>query len=758
LGTILLPAFLSMTSLQAQTFDKDGHFQGQKDHLRYPSDQTVSHDPNTIDAKEIVVIKVRLSLLVQEAWINSQDEGIKNQYIAIWGEDFYRQYTAELQSLLTYLKNDIDDGRNYRWVPSPADLKKEIFDKPSLVEQAGTSMVPGVIRWWSVKKDNYNLFLLNRLKDNLKPDPVARLKMDVQYLNEWRKLEGWYESSQQELRAIKSMDSVLIFDWYKVKQYENNQNRRILNDVGLVNTIQNSLFIRKWLWYTGGVITLNPFGAAKLQLAYPAAEKNSFQTARLASVQDSLNKSARLKEITRNGVIHNDVQLIIEDLADSKKTNNNKWLIEYDAASSFAQTNKVKIDILEKQTYQIAVYNIDKNQAVSIVPTLKDLKDESRSITALNELADQIGVITKFTKPNLALFSSLQDRINPTSIPKIADNYNPKKAISNYQKKVQVNGFAFETLVKAGDVTVPLTKTDLLEDKRRLLGAYYRPANIEERNGFEMLLPKFLIDDQYFYLDYTSNETLSVTISELIKRFDQYTTKIIKAQKEAERVSDLVKAKNDALEPYIAIYSRSLPTGDLKDYLDTDSPPAYYTKIHTPTFDAPKTLTYVITTTPASGKDPVEVVKKSTKLVKSHRLDFSVGLAYTFCEYDIVNQSGKNMPTVDVGDRFNFIAGIHVYFKKLNKIDDDWWKMSGRWSLYAGLSITNVFDNFYTGISYDPTPGIRVIAGGHFYKDYRFKIINDQIAEKATGIKLAGPFLSLSMEPVTILKAIGLFN
>lgn len=751
--------FFNSISLQAQNlpiFDKDGMFHGKKGHLRYNSTDVVSQEPGSaLSEKEKKLIREKIAERIQRALFNCKDKEIWKQYVDIWGEPFARKYEGELLALQRFLLNNSIDNTRFDWVPSPAEINNIINSSP-LIAQKAKSYDQSMIPWWCVKKDLYQDFLVTRWESTLKEDSIKKLFIDQSYLDDWRKLEKWYNQTIAEAREIKQMDSSLQYDRERLGVLNSNQSARARESVALVKTIKSSTFLRKWLWYTDGIITMNPPGAAKPALAYPTDEPNSFMTARLAKVQDSLNRSQHLKEFAKTGTIFNNAELTINY---PKPDDNSRWLVEYDATQKFKQTNDASIDQVEKETFQISVYNIAKEQEVAIGQSDEELKDQSRAITALNELATQIGAVTQFTKPNIAAFNLLSEQINPMSLPDVQ-----RKIIEVKDTKalIRPGGDGFkrdEILILFEDLVVPLTETNLNEDKRRLLGGHLGTTLPIQRNTFERILPKFLILDEFNFIDYRSTTTIKRSADLLFTRFNTFKDSIFELQALAKNVSDSVMSTKKALESYVAIYGRSLPAKDLEGYTDEDSPAAYYTKRYAPTFpEAPRKLNIAIVFKSNDKAAPLQVVKQTTKLTKRHWLDFSIGLAYTTQDYDVVTPNGKSLPTVDKGDRFNFIAGLHIYPWGLNKIEDKWFAWKNRWSIYAGLSITHALDNYYGGISYDPTPGIRLIGGAHLYKNYRFKIVNDQIEERATGLEYGGVFLSLSMEPYTVGKAIGLFK
>jgi len=752
--------FFNFISLQAQDkpiFDKDGMFHGKKGHFRYePTDVVIQEPGSVLSDKEKNLIREKIAERIQRALFNCEDKGIWKQYLDIWGEPFANEYAGELKTLQKFLLNNSNKDTSFKWVPSPKEINNIINSSP-LIAQKGKSYDQSMIPWWCVKKDLYQDFLVTRWESTLKEDPIKNLLPDQSYLNDWRKLENWYSQTIAEAKEIKQMDSLLQYDRRRLSILNSNQSERNRETVALIKTIQSSTFLRKWLWYTGGIITMNPLGAAKPALTYPADEPNSFMTARMAKEQDSLNRSQHIKEFTKTGTIFNKAELTIKY---PKPDDKSRWLVEYDAAQKFSQTNDASIDQVEKETFQISVYNIAKEQEVAIGQTDEELKDQSRAITALNELATQIGAVTQFTKPNIAAFNLLSEQINPMALPGV--QLKITEVTDNKRPLHRPGGEGFlkeEILIHFKYLVVPLTVTNLNEDKRRLLGGHLGTTVPLQRNTFERILPKFLELDEFNYIEYTNETTIRNSVDSLFARFNKFKDSVIELQAVAKKVSDTVMGTKKALETYIAIYGRSLPAKDLEGYTDEDSPPAYYTKRYAPAFpEAPRKLNYTIAFKSSEKATPLQVVKQTTKITKRHWLDFSIGLAYTTKDYDVVTPNGKNLPTVDKGDRFNFIAGLHIYPWGLNKIEDKWFRWRNRWSIYAGLSVTHALDNYYGGISYDPTPGIRLIGGAHLYKNYRFKIVNDQIEERATGLEYGGIFFSLSMEPYTVGKAIGLFK
>lgn len=310
--------------------------------------------------------------------------------------------------------------------------------------------------------------------------------------------------------------------------------------------------------------------------------------------------------------------------------------------------------------------------------------------------------------------------------------------------------------VKIAGKIVPLTGNDREEDKRRIL--WVSTAPFLENTDFVFLdkaVEAFIIKDRINFLDYRTDAGLVHTANILYQSFLRYLTNDLMGNLvKMDMLISKIKTKTNGVLPFVRIYNRSLPEVDLEASVDTAA--RYYTKLIVPEIPkAPKTFRYTLTE--ENGKT---VAQKEFKVIRSLRFDFSIGLGINLEPYTISHSSGGALPVTDQGSQFQFVAGGHWYvIKKLNKLNDRFLKCpEERFSLYGGLSIQKALDNYYLGVSYDLWPGVRLIGAAHLYRNQSFKIINNTVAEKASGIQCAGPFFSVNVEPATLGKTIGLFK
>jgi hypothetical protein len=246
----------------------------------------------------------------------------------------------------------------------------------------------------------------------------------------------------------------------------------------------------------------------------------------------------------------------------------------------------------------------------------------------------------------------------------------------------------------------------------------------------------------------------------MIKRFNDYYKPIYNNIQAAKKLQKLAEDKFEMVDSYLKITVRSLPPDKIKE--TTDTVPVLRTAIKQLVIpDAPKKVTYSISAKKGTEKTAINkiVVVQPLNIVQSQRFDFSIGIAYTYPSYNVASD-GTPLPTSTPGDHFQFVAGAHVYlWKPLNKLHDGafkYWKE--RFSAYLGLSVAHALNNYYAGLSWDVVPGVRLIGGWHWYKNQHYQIVNNAVAQEATGIESAGFFTSFNLEPITIGKAIGLFK
>lgn len=207
------------------------------------------------------------------------------------------------------------------------------------------------------------------------------------------------------------------------------------------------------------------------------------------------------------------------------------------------------------------------------------------------------------------------------------------------------------------------------------------------------------------------------------------------------------------------IFSNStLPVSELEKKEDKE--PLYTTGIlRTDKSDKPieKTVTAYL----YKEKDSTKLKTFVYKADRSYRFQVSAGVSYTIPDFvqSKAEEQGGSVAITNKAQHSRFTAGVHIHFGNGLYLQDN--RVPGRFlersSLYLGIGIPRPLENIYAGYSYDFVPGLKAIAGVHFYADNRYTIENNKIVEERRRYEVASPFVALHIDPSGLLKALKLF-
>ncbi|WP_157974381.1 hypothetical protein [Lewinella sp. IMCC34183] len=151
-----------------------------------------------------------------------------------------------------------------------------------------------------------------------------------------------------------------------------------------------------------------------------------------------------------------------------------------------------------------------------------------------------------------------------------------------------------------------------------------------------------------------------------------------------------------------------------------------------------------------------------------HRITVSTGLGYSFGNINRVEltegDGGLSTKVDDSAVRVG--AGVHIHLRPLVNTNSAWLFSSklekrewlSRTSIYLGTSFPNLASNYHLGVAMDIWPGVKMIAGYHAYRHTEYRILNNGLQDKENLLRGAGPFLSLQVDPLPLLRFANLFN
>jgi hypothetical protein len=187
--------------------------------------------------------------------------------------------------------------------------------------------------------------------------------------------------------------------------------------------------------------------------------------------------------------------------------------------------------------------------------------------------------------------------------------------------------------------------------------------------------------------------------------------------------------------------------------------------------DSTKSYVYNLQAIPPKGStaEPVSFASFSYKTGKRHVVQFSAGLAYSFRPVrttELTTTDGQlSYSTTDT--RLRVFAGVNIYpFKKGVFLQDKHflgWRQGtpsallSRVNVQLAVGIPRPLDNVYLGLGYDLGPGIRITSGVHLHGYTAYEVANNRVLTQGTTYD-AVPYLAVGIDPVTFVKSLVFFK
>jgi len=124
-----------------------------------------------------------------------------------------------------------------------------------------------------------------------------------------------------------------------------------------------------------------------------------------------------------------------------------------------------------------------------------------------------------------------------------------------------------------------------------------------------------------------------------------------------------------------------------------------------------------------------------------------------------VDTAGNSFKITNRDEQAKFVIGLKFYPAKSFAADDGLWPryFLKRLSVFTGFELTKPLENLYGGIGYDIVPGLHITGGVHYYRRDVFTVQNNQVLEKSSYYKASGLYTGVTLDPAVlagILKAL----
>lgn len=450
------------------------------------------------------------------------------------------------------------------------------------------------------------------------------------------------------------------------------------------------------------------------------------------------------------------------------------YLAPNDEDKDLRQLQALSID----QKLVFTVHNLNKGQSASLVKRKAIvIKDQSDVQVAIDEGLDQIAQIATTLQPVLSLASNFIKASNDqftltgpsklTAMPRvaIADAGSPwAKYLHN--GKVRFN--RIEDVDNFWQTTRDALKNTIIF-QLNALNPDYQFMNLRELQNIafsEVLFER--IKSQYtvivaglFIPAKASEETIQKVYKEITELyFKRFLEEIV-----APILYGVLKDYYMDVQVALQIVEKStLPPALLK--ADSDKEAVFHSEIHyTETEDTTKKYEYELIS--IKDKDSLTFGRVGFSTSKRRRIQFSAGLVYTITPAIRNNVSEENgqIKVTSHEQRYGMSVALHFYpfngglfVQDKEFIAGKKYGVANRINFMLGVSIPQPLENILFGVGYDFGPGLKLNTGVHFYRYDKFEVLNNAITNKSMVYRVTGPFVSLGIDPASLVKALNIFN
>ena len=693
----------------------------------------------TVDKPEPQLEAMRQALLEKmrrtKANLAEENYTFRRFYDALWTPDVVDAILDELDQLIAYLEAPVAQNYTYQYLPSTStyfnpiflswdDANYYTFNNRPLVTPFSLSAgdyypVNKAFKLNVHYKDPYKDFLIQLYNASINEPTIQGLR-HMSNTEFYRTLPKAFDSLKTNALAL----SKVPLESYTTRTTDSiDQLHSALVNNALYKMVSTSNFFKTWLWLYEGEITINPLEVRKNDTAIRSQN---------ISLVEQLSKTKSLVNTLLIPVTEKDKKYLIYS-AQPLPT-----VPDY--------TKRLKEPLTTDEQVAVILTNIGLHETVSVRQSKSvAIKDQNAFMDGVDTVATMIGNLVTTLKPGLGNWAKIFAAINPMeethaidgSVVTIPPIFDPSKSNLSAARNRQEVLAAIEKDLRTNNLYHPLffqTITRTLESEG--FSAINVTTEARKNNFWKRFLTEYLRE-----------------------------IKVLTDRKEQLRTDSLI-----VTNLYHMLMRSNKPPQPITAGTD-NSAPKYRTEIQftKTTEDAERRYFNIIKYQKTAGRitDSSSIASFDYKVGKYTTFLTSAGIGFTipndyYGHNSVTTESNGAIKAGRKSETIRLVAGLHIYPWKIFLQDNKWGgskKFPGwtRLSVFLGLGVPQPFQNYYPGISWDPVPGLKLIAGPQLYRHKRYKAENNVITEKPAVVKYAGTFFSINLDPAVVVKTLGFF-
>jgi hypothetical protein len=695
--------------------------------------------------RQLLQIKAEEAIRIVKS--NNYKRSLHKFYMQLWNGD-----SLNLLNYLRQIEGALASGTIAAIPGSTASPFNNIFNK-HLSDTAST------FRWLSFagnqgleKKDVFNSFIADYYNETLPG-------LSGQYIDKADIVEASYYLLQQKADTNRSL---LLNQYRSMRQFRktlyDSLNNYHLNLISTNSPYTKALqllgndWFRQWFWVNGGELRINPldWGVDTLITKKHITDLEKLNAINIDPEQEGVEK--RLDSLNEFFFSRKPWVFTVSRLINKVTLPSGSPYTQFSAYPYIKFQNEqqeIKRNLYANETKKVVIHNISAGRRAGLREDSKVIPNRSPFEVGLDSVVSQLGALAKaYGQVVAAPWSAVMNFVTPLR------NYTNTSITSRDVARTQGyndggDPITIITIKSYKDFTVAgKADEDLLEKLKNILSNDNMLVETQFNNLFGKRSLAF------------SNASDSASRAVIANLLDQYLVNIKRLMSSAAQqlavdsfmVAGLVHIYNTASVPLLKPVQCKY-----------DSSYIYYSDtIATSPIDATVEVTIQPYTVKSSSPGDSLVIGKFTyKVGQTKRFTLSAGVAYTLNSYDesIAKAENGTISITNNNQLFRFVVGLNIYFGKgLYSMDNNLGKLCERWYAFAGVGIPKPIENLYIGIGRDIVPGLKLTSGVHIAKHNKYLIQNNQIVEERLRYQLAGPFVSVTIDPTTLISLLNVFK